>query len=178
MSCWEESHLCTYLACQANAPEGWHHFCPYHYRIDRDAVMARIDNRNPQKKEQLYRGQHGRCNYCGREFEIDYLVWEHMTPPRQGGSNAIGNLQLTCQPCNNKKHLRTDRQFRDDNQGLLPRQPRMPASPPVRSADLKRINSSRLRSQEARTETSAPTTNAHHLAPKVGSPPEPGYPCA
>ena len=109
--------------------------------------MGRINDRNPQRKEQLYRAQRSRCNYCGREFEIEYLVWEHMTPPGRGGSNAIGNLQLTCQLCNNKKHLRTDRQFRDDNQGLLPRQPRMPASPPVRSADLKRINSGRLRSR-------------------------------
>lgn len=52
--------------------------------------------------EALYAKQGGRCVYCtkalGKKYEAD-----HIQPLARGGSNWIGNIQLTCKPCNNRK---------------------------------------------------------------------------
>lgn len=40
------------------------------------------------------------CRECG---VTEDLTLDHVIPKAWGGSNAIGNLQLLCSPCNNKK---------------------------------------------------------------------------
>ena len=71
-------------------------------------------------KQQLMRRQNNTCVYCGhrrtaRTFEID-----HMTPVVRGGSNDPSNLQVICRPCNKRKGLQTDREFRTRYSRLVP----------------------------------------------------------
>ena len=141
----DERPLCAYPRCRTRLNRELVQFCLSHLRVDRAALERGIDDRNPETKERFYAEQQGRCNYCGRGLSVADLVWAHLTPPDQGGSDAVGNLQLTCQPCNEKKHLRTDREFRADNRAELPQSPRTPASPPIRSEALRRVNYSQLR---------------------------------
>ena len=50
----------------------------------------------------LYDAQEGRCAYCGRDVSQGYHV-DHIVPLSRGGSNALGNLALTCARCNTSK---------------------------------------------------------------------------
>ncbi len=52
----------------------------------------------------ILKQQRGRCAYCRirlGEFHIDHIV-----AISRGGSNRPGNLQLTCEACNLRKHAR------------------------------------------------------------------------
>lgn len=139
MSNWEDTIYCAYLGCHADLLSGCSQFCPHHDRINREAFKAKVDDRNPKTKTRLFRAQNGLCNYCGRELDLEFLVFEHLLPVSKYGSSIVGNMQLTCQPCNSRKNSRTDRDFRDDNSNMLPRQARKPANPFIKSADLRTV---------------------------------------
>ena len=133
MKLWEEERIaCAYPRCSAYTLEHWNQFCPSHARLDSAAFSRSLDDRTEEIREQLYQEQNGRCNYCGQKVPLGLLVFEHLTPLARDGSNAVGNLQLTCPVCNGKKGIRTDREFRADNKADLPQQPRTPAHPPIR----------------------------------------------
>ena len=88
-------------------------------------------------KRTLMRRQDYVCAYCGhrrisRSFEID-----HMTPVIRGGSNDIENLQVICRPCNQRKSIHTDREFRERYARLIPRSPLTPPQQAVPQADFK-----------------------------------------
>ena len=63
-------------------------------------------------KEQLYKNQQGKCNYCGIKLGIQYLDIDHKNPVARGGSDRITNLQLLCGPCNTRKGSLTDGEYR------------------------------------------------------------------
>ncbi|MDD5604333.1 MAG: HNH endonuclease signature motif containing protein [Dehalococcoidales bacterium] len=44
-----------------------------------------------------------RCKKCRREFPLDILEVDHITPVSKGGKDNPANLQLLCPPCNKKK---------------------------------------------------------------------------
>lgn len=54
---------------------------------------------------QLKQQQRGRCAYCrvrlGDDFHRDHII-----SLAKGGSNWPSNIQLLCQPCNNRKHAK------------------------------------------------------------------------
>ena len=146
---------CESPACEAILDAYWKRFCLRHYWEEQEALKNGIDGRNSNNKVWFYQLQGGLCNYCGNRFSIDYLVWEHLTPPNRGGSNAVSNLQLTCPPCNGKKYVRKDREFRNDNATVLPQKPRTPCTPPINSQDLRRkINWRRLWKRKAKQPSS------------------------
>lgn len=66
----------------------------------------------------LYDLQRGRCACCGiklgRKFHRD-----HIMPLALGGENTDSNIQLLCQPCNNKKHAKHPIDFMRSNGFLL-----------------------------------------------------------
>ena len=71
-------------------------------------------------KNQLFMTQKGRCSYCGRTHRIHYLEIDHKHPFSRGGGNEIGNLQLLCTPCNMRKGIQSDEEFRRRYKRLLP----------------------------------------------------------
>ena len=54
-------------------------------------------------KKRLYNAQEGKCNACGREFEIWDLEMDHIIPNAKGGGDYYENYQLLCSSCNRIK---------------------------------------------------------------------------
>ncbi len=81
-------------------------------------------------KQQLMRQQDNTCVYCGYRRITSSLEIDHMTPVIRGGSNHITNLQVICRPCNQRKGLQTDQEFRTRYRALVPQTPLTP--PPYR----------------------------------------------
>ncbi len=74
-------------------------------------------------KQELMKRQNNTCVYCGhrrtaRLFEID-----HIFPVVRGGSNDIENLQVICSPCNMRKGIQSDEEFRARYARLVPSKP-------------------------------------------------------
>lgn len=71
-------------------------------------------------KNKLLRAQGGRCAYCGRVHHRRYLEIDHKYPVSRGGGDEIDNLQLLCNPCNMRKGIQSDEEFRYRYRYLLP----------------------------------------------------------
>ena len=63
-------------------------------------------------KQQLMRQQDNTCVYCGYRRAASSLDIDHIIPVVRGGGNQIDNLQVICRPCNQRKGLQTDQEFR------------------------------------------------------------------
>lgn len=106
--------------------------------IGRNSVRwgGKSDNSDPRRivfprsvKHQLFTAQRGRCFYCGRIHRIRYLEIDHKHPVSRGGGNEFGNLQLLCTPCNMRKGIQTDEEFRRRYGRLLPGDGSIPHHP-------------------------------------------------
>ena len=80
-------------------------------------------------KNALFRAQKGRCAYCGGTHRIRYLEIDHKYPFSRGGSDEVDNLQLLCIPCNMRKGIQSDGEFRRRYRRLLPDHGRIPHPP-------------------------------------------------
>lgn len=56
----------------------------------------------PRDIRRLWHRQNGKCAYCPSDLPGSYHV-DHVIPVSRGGRNAIGNLVLSCAPCNLSK---------------------------------------------------------------------------
>ena len=54
-------------------------------------------------KQRLFKQQEGKCNACGREFEIWDFEIDHIIPKAKGGGDYFENYQLLCGSCNRIK---------------------------------------------------------------------------
>ncbi|MDR0327184.1 MAG: HNH endonuclease, partial [Planctomycetaceae bacterium] len=54
-------------------------------------------------KERLFKVQQGKCNACGREFEMWDFEIDHIIPKSKGGGDYYENYQLLCGSCNRIK---------------------------------------------------------------------------
>ena len=54
-------------------------------------------------KRRLLLAQRGECHYCGRPITYETATFDHLRPKARGGTNAVGNLVLACEPCNRAK---------------------------------------------------------------------------
>ena len=77
-------------------------------------------------KQQLMTRQDNTCVYCGCRRTAPSFDIDHMTPVVRGGSNATNNLQVICRPCNQRKGLQTDQEFRTRYRRLVPLRPLTP----------------------------------------------------
>ena len=93
------------------------------------------------------RHQNNTCVYCGYRRTARTLDIDHMIPAVRGGANETSNLQVICRPCNQRKGMQTDREFRARYSRLVPV---TPLTPPNR-----RISQKEFREETRRTSQSA-----------------------
>ncbi|MBQ2586663.1 MAG: HNH endonuclease [Bacteroidaceae bacterium] len=43
------------------------------------------------------------CAHCGKEFDLEFMEGDHITPWREGGRTVIENCQMLCKECNRRK---------------------------------------------------------------------------
>ena len=72
-------------------------------------------------KRQLLLQQNRQCMYCGERKGTRTTDIDHMHPVVRGGKNEKANLQVLCKPCNQRKGMQTDEEFRKRYAKLLPR---------------------------------------------------------
>ena len=73
----------------------------------------------PELKRELGVEQDRRCMYCGERKLLKNLQIDHKHPVDRSGSNDRSNLQLLCGPCNQRKGIHTDEEFRARYRRLL-----------------------------------------------------------
>lgn len=99
------------------------------YRENPDKVRANSQNRRARVKgnggkhtaediAELNKKQRNRCAYCKVSFRGKFHV-DHIIALKNGGSNDKRNLQILCQPCNQRKHARDPIEFARETFGLL-----------------------------------------------------------
>ena len=64
-----------------------------------------------KEKELHYKAQNGKCNGCGKKFDIRNLTMDHIKAWSKGGSERGHNLQLMCAACNSSKGAGTQAQL-------------------------------------------------------------------
>ena len=75
----------------------------------------------PKLRRQLLNEQNGQCMYCGARKSVKTTDVDHMHPVVRRGPNESSNLQILCKPCNQRKGMQTDEEFRERYAKLLPR---------------------------------------------------------
>lgn len=51
----------------------------------------------------VWETQGHRCALCGKEFDLEFMEGDHITPWREGGRTVIENCQMLCRDCNRRK---------------------------------------------------------------------------
>ncbi len=51
-----------------------------------------------------------KCQYCGTEFRMSELTYDHVVPRKQGGKTVWNNIVMACYKCNGYKGNRTPEQ--------------------------------------------------------------------
>ena len=75
-------------------------------RIDRRTLLPGTERRSPvpqHVRNEVWQRDHGRCVQCEAQ---DYLEFDHIIPRSKGGADTVGNIQLLCRRCNQKKSNR------------------------------------------------------------------------
>ena len=64
-----------------------------------------LDLRSFPEKNKLavWEKQNHKCAICGKEFDIEFMEGDHITPWREGGRTDIENCQMLCRECNRRK---------------------------------------------------------------------------
>jgi 5-methylcytosine-specific restriction endonuclease McrA len=76
-------------------------------------VPKRARPKFTQKEKELhYKFQNGKCDGCGKKFEIGNLTVDHIKAFSTGGSERGHNLQLLCRDCNSSKGAGTQAQLK------------------------------------------------------------------
>ena len=88
-------------------------------------------------KQELMRRQNNTCAYCGNRKTARTLEIDHIVPVVRGGPNDKSNLQVICAPCNQRKGIQTDEEFRARYSRLLPSKRLTPPRKPVSQSDFR-----------------------------------------
>ena len=96
---------------------------------EREAKRVHIRNRRAKKRgnggkhtakqiKDLFAKQGGKCANCFTKLKAGYHA-DHIQPIARGGSNAIHNIQLLCQNCNQRKHYKDSIVWARENGRLI-----------------------------------------------------------
>lgn len=69
--------------------------------------------------DELYKKQRGRCAWCHAKLTDKNMARDHRTALANGGSNEIGNIELTCTPCNLRKSAKDEIAWANERGCLL-----------------------------------------------------------
>lgn len=78
--------------------------CPY--VLTRDGRHLGLRLFPEDIKLAVYEQQEHRCKLCGKEFDIEFMEGDHITPWCEGGRTVIDNCQKLCRECNRRKGSR------------------------------------------------------------------------
>ena len=81
----------------------------------------------PFSRANIYARDGQRCQYCGDDFPVSELTFDHVVPVSQGGRKDWENIVTSCVTCNRRKGGRTPGQARM----RVVRPPCRPTRPPV-----------------------------------------------
>ena len=54
-------------------------------------------------KLKVWEQQAHKCAICGKEFDLEFMEGDHITPWREGGRTVVENCQMLCRECNRRK---------------------------------------------------------------------------
>ena len=82
------------------------------YSLRRKAVKTNLEGSfTDEELTNLFITQSGRCSYCGESL-LDYYEVDHIIPvTREGSTNFISNMQLTCKTCNRSKNNKLHEEY-------------------------------------------------------------------
>jgi hypothetical protein len=75
----------------------------YYYLLTKDEKHLNLRAFSPNQKRTAYEKQKGICPICKKQFEIDEMEGDHITPWSEGGKTQQDNLQMLCKDCNRRK---------------------------------------------------------------------------
>ncbi len=75
----------------------------YLYVLDGNERHLNLRTFSKAQKTAAYEPQKGKCTNCGKRFKLGQMHGDHIKPWKDGGLTDDDNLQLLCQPCNQRK---------------------------------------------------------------------------
>ncbi|MCY4026189.1 MAG: HNH endonuclease signature motif containing protein [Acidobacteria bacterium] len=78
----------------------------YWANVEAERQRGRRQQRARKHYNACYEAAAGRCRLCGTEIEYGDGHIDHKVPRSKGGSDDRANLQLACEPCNQRKNDR------------------------------------------------------------------------
>ena len=73
------------------------------YVFDHDIRHLGIRAFDDNTRREVYEKQKGICAICGKQFEIEQMEADHITPWVEGGRTVAENCQMLCRDCNRRK---------------------------------------------------------------------------
>jgi len=75
----------------------------YQYVLTRNEKYLSIRSFTPNQKREAYEKQKGKCPVCKKQYEINEMEADHITPWHEGGKTITSNCQLLCKEDNRRK---------------------------------------------------------------------------
>ncbi len=75
----------------------------YFYVLTREERHLNIRAFTASEKRQAYERQKGICAHCKKEFQLEQMEADHITPWHAGGKTKLENCQMLCKECNRRK---------------------------------------------------------------------------
>lgn len=75
----------------------------YQYVLTRNEKFLNLRSFTDKQKREAFERQNGICPICEKQFEIDEMEADHITPWHEGGKTIEDNCQLLCKEDNRRK---------------------------------------------------------------------------
>jgi hypothetical protein len=78
----------------------------YAYVLNRNERNLNIRIFSPNQKREVFERQKGKCAKCKKDFKIEEMEADHVTPWSEGGRTEASNCQMLCKEDNRRKGAR------------------------------------------------------------------------